>query len=410
MLRLADKRLSAYKGKYEPVELYKNNKKIFGYKISGMPGSNSNFSNTYNTPMLAYGKSGYVQGKNLCQPVTNLTGSYEDGEKTYNWDISVKENGRFNLSGAMVTGVQISNAILAAGTYTASGCQLVSLWWDGIEDFLPIPNTFTLTQDTEVSCVLWYTSTEEISLNDQYIQIEKGSRATYYQIAAGNQDFPPSIDNKRRLEASEGSLVVSGSGGPDNITNFIDIPMLAGLEVPVSSPYNYSEESGSNTYYFIADSLSGNQLKRNIGKLKFSGEENFFQKEIQSTTHNCYYCDLSHLIKRNRSADVCLCNCFEAKDEFNTSQTGIVLGQNDTNLYFIVEKNRFSNLNAFVRWIANQYNSLPLTVHYILDSEISEKWDETPFVSFPHQTQIYISYKTNYPRLGLTKCIKIKDF
>ncbi len=408
MLRLANKRVAVYKEDYKPVEIYQNNKKIHGFKTFGTTSNEVSFAGTYNYPLTIYGVSGCVKGKNLCPPPQSTSGSYDDAGSIYNWEILTKENGYFDVSGAMITGVQVTKALLAAGTYTASGCEYLNLWWDGCEDFITLPATFTLEEETEVLGVMWYISTESISLKDQYIQIEKSSRATAYSEYVGNSDFPPSINNKMQLEAS--SATISCMGGVNNKGSYsTEIPELAGFEVPAGHDYVYSVKSGSNNYYYVADVLFGASIRRNIGILKLNGEEEFSQITIQSTTHNCYSCDISHLISKNRIADVCLCNCFEAKTALVLNETGIVLGQNDAKLYFVVEKSDFPTLQSFVQWVVNQHASNPVTVHYILDNELMEDSPYSPAMALPIQTYIKISNKYSYPKLDFRQCLIIQS-
>lgn len=408
MLRLADKRIYVYKGDYRPIELYKNNEKIQGFIIAGTTGSSMSTIGTYNDIMTAYGKSGYVQSRNFCPPPRSMAGSTEEGGVTYNWQISAKEDGHFDVSGAMISDVQITKATLAAGTYTASGCQHIVLWWEGAEDYLTLPATFTLANQTEVLCFMRYSSTENLALENQYIKIEKNSRATAYLKFVGNSDFPPSPDNIMQLEAASAQIRCDGMGGPDKKKSYtLQTPELAGIPVTADSDYNYDEKISGINYYYVSDVLSGTQIKRKVGILALSGEESFSQMEIQSTTHNCYVCDISHLLKTNRTADFCICNCFETKKQLTVNETGFVLGQNDKSLYFIVEKQAFSTLEGFVQWVTKQYNSAaPVTIHYILDSELTEESNQPSFVSYPLQTNIVIEQKTTYPKLGLTKCLK----
>ena len=105
-----------------------------------------------------------------------------------------------------------------------------------------------------------------------------------------------------------------------------------------------------------------------------------------------------------------MCNCFETKNAVNISENGIVLGQNDTKLYFIVEKNAFANLNDFVQWISEQYTFNPVTVHYILDSEQIEPSNKPPLMSFAMQTRIKVKNVSRYPKLALSKCLVVQDY
>lgn len=146
MLKLKDKSILAYKGDYRPVQLFKNAKKLYGFSEVGMVGEQTAFENTYNDYLTVYGKSGHLQGTNLIAPPENINESCpsEDLSGTYECSVTVKEDGRFDFRGEMVTGKEFARVKLRPGTYTASGCSFLKIWYDGCDSFISLPATFTL--------------------------------------------------------------------------------------------------------------------------------------------------------------------------------------------------------------------------------------------------------------------------
>ena len=526
MLKLADKKLSVYKGDYKPVEISKNGQKIASFKTVGMNGEEAFFENTYNAPITVYGKSGYLQGENLCPPPITKE-KYVDG--SYPQKITAKENGYFDVEGTGFTGFEITKAPLKAGTYTASGCSYCSVWWEEKGEFLSFPCTFTLDKQTEVLICIWYTLNVNLSLENQYIQIEKGTVATEYVPFMGNSDFPPSISNTLKLANSSGEIKVeSGNLLPPDFDNFFqwqidknssinnsrifeldlspgeyrltfnvvkqpedgsygylylqesddnwqthkayyepiqathcnknykftakkgfkyrfwfwssinrddlfegwqlqkyDIPegeylyfpsykakiTLSGIEVTETDEYNYSEISEGQKCCYVSDIMSGDLIKRNVGSIKITGQEAFLQRETESGDYNCFYCDLSHIISKSRKADKFLSNLFEALDDLNAEKEGAMLGDNDTNLYFLVSKKSFSTIEDFVSWLENTYqNGNGVEIKYILDSEKTEPSNlDVTLKSFPVLTRIFSYTNQASIPLGLEKCVKIQE-
>lgn len=526
MLKLKDESIAIYKGDYKPLEVLKNNQEIASFKTVGMNREEEIFENTYNDIITVYGKSGYLQGKNLCPPPTSKSEDYKD---ECFLQITVKENGYFDVIGKMITGAEITKTQLKAGTYTVSGCGRCFVWWEENGEFLSLPCTFTLDNQTEVLVCMWDTSNENLSLENQYIQIEKGNVATEYAPFTGNLDFGPSIQNSCKIISSSGELRVESANLiphdfgkfnqwelEPNSTNassrvyWLDLPpgdyrltfkisetyegdtygylnlqeteddwqninsyyepiqkeycdtdyeftikenfkyrfwcwgmarreeafcdwhlqrrdipngkymyfepysvsaSLRGIEVAENDAYNYCENKAGKMHYYISDVLSGDSVKRNVGNIKITGQEEFLQKHIESNDFNCYYCDLSNIISRNRTADSFLCSCFETLNDLNAEKEGAVLGNDDTNLYFLVSKNRFSTVDSFVSWLKNVYqNGTGMEINYILDSEKSEPSNlEKTLKSFPVFTRIFNHTKENSLPLGLEQCVKIQQ-
>ncbi len=524
MLKHKNKSISAYKGDYRPVSIFENNKKIHGFKTLGMIDGESVFENTYNDALTIFGKSDNVRSVNLCPAPMSTEGEYTDLNGSYSWTLTTKENGMFDYSGCMSTGETVTKAVLPAGTYTVSGCKLLSLWWDDRDDFLYLPATFTLEKQTEVLVVLWYTEYEVIDLKNQYIQIEEGETASEYSPYIGS----PLPDNICEIIHASGDIRVEGcnflppdfgifskwklatEGRPNNgfvfeldllpgryllifniaktssdgsygylyiqestdngetyksvyfpIQNknaskrysftvketskyrfWADISMeekedlfsdwsfqktdipegkykyfpaynasikrLEGIEVTADDEYNYCEEINGVNHYYLSNILTNNIFKRNVDEAVITGQENFLQKPIESQNYNCYYCDISHLITKVRNADKFLCNYFESLTNLNAEKTGAVLGQNDTNLYFLVQKSKFPELSDFANWLKTIFSEAPMQIIYKLDFEvISELEFATPFKSCAQYTRVI--YKNNSDmNLGLVKCIKSK--
>lgn len=526
MLKLKEKSIAVYKGDYRPAEVLKNGQKIASFKTVGMNGEEATFENTYNDNITVYGKNGYLQGKNLCPPPVSKNESYED---EYYWWITVKGNGYFDVIGTMFTGSEVTKAQLKAGTYTASGCRHCSVWWEEKGEFLSLPCTFTLDKQTEVLVCIWYTSNVDLSLENQYIQIEKGNVATEYAPFMGNLDFSPSPQNCCKLVNSSGKLSVeSGNLLPPDFGKFTqwesaqdsehasarifpldlrpgdyrltfkltekyeggsigylylqetdddwqninsynapikttyyddnfeftvkenikyrfwswglykkedtfedwclqrcDTPVgkhmyfapnsvsvsLSGVEVTEKDAYNYREYSNNQNRYYISDVLSGDVIKRNIGSIKITGQETFWQRQIESNDYNCFYCDLSNIISKSRISDKFLCNLFETLNDLNAEKEGAVLGDNDTNLYFLVSKKSFSTIEDFVSWLENMYqNGNGAEINYILDSEKTEPSNlEKTLKAFPVLTRIFNHTNAGALALGLEKCIKVQN-
>lgn len=202
MLKLKDKSISAYKGDYRPVELFENAKKLHGFNSMGIAEGQRSFKNTYNDYLTVYGKSGHIKGVNLMPPPENVSIESEDSKCV----VTLKDDGRFDFSGMMVTGMLLSRIKLRAGTYTASGCEYIELWWEENGGFLSLPATFTINQDTEISAYFLYTGTTEIVLSNQYIQIEEGETASEYS----QYIYPASPDNMQPVISSSGSIRCEG--------------------------------------------------------------------------------------------------------------------------------------------------------------------------------------------------------
>jgi len=213
MLKLKDKSISAYKGDYRPVQLFKNAQKVHGFNLNGASSGENSFTNTYNDYLTIYGKSGHLQGVNLIAPPENMYTSYpsDDQSDVYECSVTVKEDGRFDFRGEMVTGEEFSKVKLQPGTYTASGCRFLELWYDGCDSFISLPATFTLEKETTVYAYFWYIDTTELVLENQYIQIEMGDTASEYSPYIGNLQYPPSIDNMCPIVSSGGSVRVEGA-------------------------------------------------------------------------------------------------------------------------------------------------------------------------------------------------------
>ena len=144
MIKFNNNKISVYKGAYKPVDLQKNAKNLGGYFIGGTNENEAVFDGTYDDYLTLYGKSDYLISPNLCPNLKPQSGAINE----YSWQIIPNSDGTFHFSGAMVTGETVGRVTLPAGTYTASGCKYLQLYWDGIDGFLTLPNTFTLSKET----------------------------------------------------------------------------------------------------------------------------------------------------------------------------------------------------------------------------------------------------------------------
>lgn len=212
MIKFNNDKISVYKGAYKPVDLQKNAKNLGGYFIGGTNENEAVFDGTYDDYLTLYGKSDYLISPNLCPNLKPQSGAINE----YSWQIIPNGDGTFNFSGAMVTGETVGRVTLPAGTYTASGCKYLQLYWDGIDGFLTLPNTFTLSKETTLLLVVWYTETAEISLQNQYIQIEKGEQATEFCPYSGGLKNLPAPDNFKFIASSMADIKTYGK----NIFNF----------------------------------------------------------------------------------------------------------------------------------------------------------------------------------------------
>lgn len=212
MIKFNNNKISVYKGAYKPVDLQKNAKNLGGYFIGGTNENEAVFDGTYDDYLTLYGKSDYLISPNLCPNLKPQSGAINE----YSWQIIPNSDGTFNFSGAMVTGETVGRVTLPAGTYTASGCKYLQLYWDGIDGFLTLPSTFTLSKETTVLLVFWYTETVEISLTNQYIQIEKGEQATEFCPYSGGLKNLPAPDNFKFIASSMADIKTYGK----NIFNF----------------------------------------------------------------------------------------------------------------------------------------------------------------------------------------------
>ncbi len=215
---------TAYKGDYRPVSAYKNAKKLFGYKTTGMSDREGSFEGTYNDHLTLYGKCGHRESKNLCPTPLSSKYSYEVDGGSYSLQITRNLDGTFNFSGAMVTGYTIATVTLSAGTYSASGCELVEILCAENGENYTLPCSFTLEKESTIYCVLRYTGTEELYLENQYIQIEKGSEITDFSPYCGDPLKPPAPDNIRPIVEAEGSVLTRGK-------NLLDLSRIFGTTV-----------------------------------------------------------------------------------------------------------------------------------------------------------------------------------
>ena len=206
MIKFNNNKISVYKGAYKPVDLQKNAKNLGGYFIGGTNENEAVFDGTYDDYLTLYGKSDYLISPNLCPNLKPQSGAINE----YSWQIIPNSDGTFNFSGAMVTGETVGRVTLPAGTYTASGCKYLQLYWDGIDGFLTLPSTFTLSKETTILLVFWYTETVQISLTNQYIQIEKGEQATEFCPYSGDKNNKPNPNNAKRLISSGGRVFTAG--------------------------------------------------------------------------------------------------------------------------------------------------------------------------------------------------------
>lgn len=198
--------LSVYNGNYKPITLYKNAEKIEGFEKSGISGNAGVVEGSYNDTLTLYGKSGYKSSPNLFPSIKTCGEEFDDGDESYSWQITENGDGTFNFSGAMATGYTVGQVTLPAGSYVAHGCSLIELWIESVGNFSTLPCSFTLEQEETVLAVLWYTATEATTLENQYLQIEKGSVATEFTPYCGNPEKPPSPDNIRPLIGAKGRV------------------------------------------------------------------------------------------------------------------------------------------------------------------------------------------------------------
>lgn len=183
MVKIGDKKIAVYKDDYRPVDILKNAKSFAPFTVGGTDKNEEVFIGTFNDYLTLYGKSEFLNSPNLCPNLKAKSGTLNN----YTWQITPNADGTFNFSGAMITGETVGRVTLPAGTYTASGCNLIQLYWDGLDGFLTLPATFTLEKETTVLLVLWYTETYEISRENQYIQIEKGEIAGDFVPYSGKE-------------------------------------------------------------------------------------------------------------------------------------------------------------------------------------------------------------------------------
>lgn len=232
---MGGKKVSIYKGDYKPVTLQKNATKLSGFSVSGTNKTEAIFEGTYNDSLTLYGKSEFLKSPNLCPNLKPQSGAINP----YSWQITPNIDGTFNFSGAMVTGETVGSVKLPAGTYTASGCKLLQLYWDGIDGFLTLPATFTLSKETTILLVLWYTETVQISLENQYIQIEMGENATRFIPYSGDITLAPSPNNYLPIMNSKGSIFTSGK-------NLINADLLINEFFTKNSDGSYTQQVFEN--------------------------------------------------------------------------------------------------------------------------------------------------------------------
>lgn len=255
---MGGKKVSIYKGDYKPVTLQKNAKKLSGFSVSGTNKNEAIFEGTYNDSLTLYGKSEFLKSPNLCPNLKAQSGAINP----YSWQITPNIDGTFNFSGAMVTGETVGRVKLPAGTYTASGCKLLQLYWDGIDGFLTLPATFTLSKETTVLLVLWYTETVQISLENQYIQIEEGSSQSAFLPYAGNAEMPPSPQNVLKPVSASGTVLSEpGNLLPPEFLDFENWAPSNSTTIPDSKIFNIS--IAEDEYVFSFDT----QLTSNGGYL-----------------------------------------------------------------------------------------------------------------------------------------------
>lgn len=220
MLKLKDKSIRAYKGDYRPVELIKNTKKIHGYKKMDMKGESAVFENTYNDFLTIYGRSILCGGSNLLPSSATRNGECVDyNNNVREWQITLLNNGYFDFSGCLAEDVLLTATTLKAGIYTASGCEKAKIKIGDLET-LNFPATFEIAEETKVWIYLFNTDDSDVFLKNQYVQINKGTRAKEFSKFVGNGDFPPSLGNPLFVVPAEGT--VRSEGGnllPQNFNN-----------------------------------------------------------------------------------------------------------------------------------------------------------------------------------------------
>lgn len=220
LVKLGNKKVSVYKDDYKPVDVLKNAKSFAPFMVGGTDKNEEVFTGTFNDYLTLYGKSEFLNSPNLCPNLKAHSGSLNN----YGWQITPNTDGTFNFRGAMVTGETVGRVTLPAGTYTASGCKLIQLYWDGVDGFLPLPATFTLEKETQILLVLWYTESYETSLENQYIQIVKGEAAgEFMPYSANNQSAYMPIDY-RFITSSCANVKTHGK----NIFNFTSADAIPG--------------------------------------------------------------------------------------------------------------------------------------------------------------------------------------
>lgn len=522
MLKLKDKSISAFKGDYRPLELFKNAKKLHGFSNVGITGEQKSFKNTYNDYLTVYGKSGHIKGTNLMPPPE----SCKIKEVNCEYQVVLKENGTFDFKGVMVTGKKLTSIKLCAGTYTVSGCEYIHLWWEGQNGFLPLPATFTITKDTEVMAYFWYTGTTELVLTNQYIQIEEGETVNEYTPYMGNLQFPKSPNNVHPIISAGGNIRCEGGnitppdfcditswdtvyssdgaarkikkldllpgkyvftfnhqplttyiflylqridaegkeetiGRPvmnydvnnritfevseaytyrlwswrfiENISLFSDfvirrtdtpddcykiepiieaeISNLRGIEVTAEDNYNYSEVTESEEKYYISDCLKGNLLTRFVGEKVFTGEESIVQIEGQNQNYNTFVIDLSDCFETNKNYSPVICNFLNCLNSQNADTEGVILGKNDKNLYFNLEKSKFATVSDLSSWLKSRYDGdNPLRLLYLLEEPLILQTDaEKTLKSYPKFTRVMVKMENPQMPLGVSKIIKVQD-
>lgn len=190
-----------------------------------------------------------------------------------------------------------------------------------------------------------------------------------------------------------------------------EIPTLRGIEVTAEDNYNYSENFGDTERYYVSDVLKGNKIIRHIGEKVFTGNEMVAQVDSLNESLNTFTIDLSDIFEGNKNLSPAICNFFGFLGLQNAQDEGIILGKGDKKLYFNLNKEKFTTVDVFVKWLKARYNgNNPLKLCYVLDKPVTEELDaEKSLKSYPEFTKIILKNQNVQMPLGISKIIKVQN-
>ncbi len=381
LIKLGNKAVSVYEGKYKPVTIFKNAKEKPLFTPVILKGNDLDLEGTYNDVIKIYGNECLDESENSLPPTPENPKRIliSNGEiLTYGKNLlnlkTILGKTVTSFGGTLTCGYD--GGITGSGTPTSvTGFQSISF-----NDFKNDEKVVLSAKGefSNIALALYLKDEEGTNLytvvvskpNQSYvIDISKYPTAKKFefQIKRGTNDIEMNGTAYFQLEYGNVATKYSPYFGKSSISNL----ELAGMKVDENFDYNYTETNNGITEYYFCDIMEGNKITNHIGRLSCTGEEEWTLDSEKSNHEKAVF---SIKVDNAKTVNKALCSHFvlcEAITEDTPSGSFCNLENGESNFSFVISKAIASNLEQWKSWLMAQNElGVPLTISYILTEPI----------------------------------------